>query len=79
MKVSFVDLVSQHEEVADEVRAGLEEVFATNRLRRRSPTWLPSSRSTPRTSGRGTASEWPTAPTRSSSPCERSEWARAER
>lgn len=29
MKVPFVDLVSQHEEVADEVRAGLEDVFAT--------------------------------------------------
>lgn len=29
MKVPFVDLVSQHEEVADEVRNGLEDVFAT--------------------------------------------------
>lgn len=29
MKVPFVDLVSQHEEVADEVRMGLDEVFAT--------------------------------------------------
>lgn len=28
MKVPFVDLVSQHEEIADEVRAGLEDVFA---------------------------------------------------
>jgi dTDP-4-amino-4,6-dideoxygalactose transaminase len=29
MNVPFVDLASQHEEIADEVRAGLEEVFAT--------------------------------------------------
>jgi dTDP-4-amino-4,6-dideoxygalactose transaminase len=29
VKVPFVDLVSQHEEVADEVRIGLDEVFAT--------------------------------------------------
>jgi dTDP-4-amino-4,6-dideoxygalactose transaminase len=28
VKVPFVDLVSQHEEIADEVRAGLESVFA---------------------------------------------------
>ncbi len=71
MKVPLVDLAAQHAEIADEVRAGLDEVFADTAFVG-GPQVAAFEQEYAAFVGVGTASAWPTAPTPSSSPCARS-------
>ena len=70
--IPLVDLAAQQAEIADEVRAGLDEVFATHGVHRRPGGRPVRGARTRRSSASRTASASPTAPTPSSSRCARS-------